>query len=134
MEYESVSSVSLQILFCSFILLLLILTHNNGLFLFVGRSQKNHCVQFGMRMSLCVECNVAPDNAAGAGGGRGLLGGRRERALVLLAERIDGGVIVWGGGAAPLRGRLSADRLQAGAAAAHKGRQKIAAISLQSTK
>lgn len=86
------------------------------------------------RRSLYVEYDLAPDDAAGAGGGRGLLGGRRERAFVLLAERIDGGVIVRGGGAAPLRRRLSADRLQAGAAVAHKGRQKIAAISLQSTK
>lgn len=87
-----------------------------------------------MRWSLYVSFDLAPDNTARAGGGCGLLGGRRERALVLLAERVDGGVIVGGGGAAPLRRRLSADRLQARAAAAHKGRQKIAAISLQSTK
>lgn len=80
-----------------------------------------------------VRLDLAPDNTAGAGGGRGLLGGRRERALVLLAKRVDGRVIVGRGGAAPLRRRLSADRLQAGAAATQKGRQKIAAISLQST-
>lgn len=57
-----------------------------------------------------------PDEVAGAGGGRGLLGGGGERTLVLFTERIDGGVIVGGGSSAPLGRRLSADRLQAGAA------------------
>lgn len=52
----------------------------------------------------------------GTGGGCGLLGGRRERALVLFAECVDGGVIVGGGGSAPLGRRLSADWLQTGAA------------------
>lgn len=51
-----------------------------------------------------------------AGIGCGLLGGGSERALVLLAECIDGGVIVGGGGSAPLGSRLITDWLQAGTA------------------
>lgn len=67
---------------------------------------------------------VLPDEIAGAGGGCGLLGGGGERTLVLFTERIDGGVIVGGGGSAPLGSRLSAGRLQAGAARI-KERSKI---------
>lgn len=63
-----------------------------------------------------------PAEAAGAGGGRGLLGRGGERALVLLAERVDGRVIVGGGVAAALGGGLGADRLQTGAAG--EGKQK----------
>lgn len=61
-----------------------------------------------------------PDEIVGAGSGCGLLGGGSERALVLLAECVDGGVIVGGGGPASLGSRLSADRLQTGAAQVKK--------------
>lgn len=65
-------------------------------------------------------CRPLPDEISGAGIGCGLLGGGSERALVLFAECIDGGVIVGGGGSAPLGSRLSADWLQAGAAKSEK--------------
>lgn len=58
---------------------------------------------------------ILPDEIAGASSGCGLFGGRGESSLVLLAESIDGGVIVGCGGAAALGSRLIADRLQAGA-------------------
>lgn len=73
--------------------------------------------------------DLIPDKISGAGGGCGLLGGRGERALVLFAERVDGGVIVGGGGPAPLRGRLSTDRLQARAAVI-QNETRIATIKL----
>lgn len=57
-----------------------------------------------------------PDEVVRAGSGRGLLGGGSECALVLFAECIDSGVIVRGGGSAPLGSRLSADWLQTGTA------------------
>lgn len=58
---------------------------------------------------------VLPDKVMGTGSWCGLLGGRSERALVLFTERIDGGVIVGGGRAAPLGSRLSSDWFQTGA-------------------
>lgn len=57
-----------------------------------------------------------PDEVVGAGSGCGMLGGGGERALVLFAQCIDGGVIVGGGGTASLGSRLSTDWLQTGAA------------------
>lgn len=79
---------------------------------------------------VCVR--VLPDEIAGAGGGCGLLGGGGERTLVLLTERIDGGVTVGGCSSAPLGSRLSADRLQTGAAQIkkNKNRSKIGTIWL----
>lgn len=56
----------------------------------------------------------SPDEAAGAGGGRGLFGGGRERTFVLFAQSVDVGVVVGGHGAARLGGGLSADWFQTG--------------------
>lgn len=69
-----------------------------------------------------------PDEIVGTGIGCGLLGGRSERAFVLFAECVDGGVIVGGGGSAPLGGRLRADWLQAGAAPEEKEEKSFASI------
>lgn len=60
--------------------------------------------------------DLLPDEIARAGSGCGLLGRWSERALVLLTECIDSGVIVGGGGPASLGSRLSTDGLQTGAA------------------
>lgn len=65
-----------------------------------------------------------PDEIAGAGSRCGLLGGGRERALVLFTERIDGRVIVGGGSSTSLGSRLSAGWLQAGTTITIKSRQK----------
>lgn len=78
----------------------------------------------------CWLCRGLPDEIAGAGGGCGLLGGGSECALVLFTKCIDGRVIVGGGGSAPLRSRLSADWLQAGAARMKKVKNKINKIWL----
>lgn len=61
-------------------------------------------------------CRRLPDDIAGASSGCGLLGGGSEGALVLFADCINGRVIVGSGSSTPQRSRLSADRLQAGAA------------------
>lgn len=58
----------------------------------------------------------SPQQTAWTGGGRGLFGRGRERALVLFTERIDGRLIFGGGGSTGLRSGLGADWLQARAA------------------
>jgi len=78
------------------------------------------CPSVSLTVCLSVRVRV-PEGAVGAGGGRGLPGRRRDGALVLLAQRVHGRLVVGAAGAAVVGRGLVADGAQAGAGGTHTG-------------